>query len=602
MRQSSIRFTQLLALHLLVAGLLSGAAPAAELLRSEPSAFVRANLDSPVEWMPWGDAAFARVRQEHKPVFLFLGSFTSELSRAMRRQTFSNPETARMLNQNFVCVLVDIEEHPELAALYRAYLSDVKQLKGLPMNLWLTPDWRPFEGGTYLPPTEEWGKASFSKIAGQALQAWTSDPAACRKRAGEAVAALLAEAPVAPEGPVTPEKTKARLASAAAAWIASADPVNAGFGDAPKSAEPEVLRFLLAQGPTDRAVAVSTLRAIAASPMRDPLDGGFFHSSADAAWRVPNPQKWLTDQARLALALLDAAQGADAAVFADAARGALDYALNRLIRPDGTFAATEDATADEFADYYPWTQAELIQVLGTGAELFNTRHGVVAGGNVPADFDLGGHFKGKNLLSSVLASDAADATAAARLLVVRDRRPALPRDERATAGAHGLMLAALARAGEVLDEPRYRAAAAHTFAVIQREFLLTPAGDLRRFRGSALPAAPEDYAAVALGCREFARTAHHKEALALADTLLARATSLYLPGGGGHFYAVPTALPEGIWERPLADGDPLSAESLALLAGLPPAQARPIVSALSGALETDDKPAGDGLLALSRQP
>ena len=574
--------------------------PAAEQLRGESSALLRVSVASPVDWMPWGEAAFARAKQAQKPVYLFIGSFNHGLSRAMREQTFAQPEIAKMLNANFVCVLVDQEEHPELAALYRTYLSGVKQLTGLPMNLWLTPELLPFDGATYLPPSEEWGKTSFSKLANQVQQAWTTDPAACRQRAGEAVAQLLADRALGSGAPGAGDKIPERLKTAAETWRAQFDAAHGDFGEAPKTPEPELLRFLLRQSPPDRAAALKTLRSIATGALRDPLDGGFFQSASDAAWRVPHPQKTLALQARLALAWLDAAHGEDAVAFAGAACGALDFALNRLVRPDGTFAAGQDATADGFANYYTWTEAEIDRVLGADAAMFKLAHGVEAAGNVPADFDLSGQFKGQNLLRSALLATAEDRAAAARLLVVRERRPAPPVDDRATAGTHGLLLAALSRAGAQLDEPRYRAAAARLFATIKKEFQITPAGDLRRLVTTAIPAAPADYAAVALGCREFARAAHQPEAEALADRLLAIAGSRLLDPIAGRYYATTAALSPGIFLRPLASGDMPSPESLALQAGVPPEQALVIASSLSALLsEAGDTPPGDVLLALA---
>ena len=155
---------------LVVPGLLASAvvAHAADRLKSETSAFLKGFADSPVDWMPWGDAAFARAASEQRPVFLFIGSFTSELSGSMRRQTFANTKNADWLNKQFVCVIVDRDERPDVAALYAAYVSNLKQLSGWPLNVWLTPEFQPFEGATYLSPSEDWGAPGFLKLANQA--------------------------------------------------------------------------------------------------------------------------------------------------------------------------------------------------------------------------------------------------------------------------------------------------------------------------------------------------------------------------------------------------------------------------------------------------
>ena len=184
---------------------------------------------------PWGDAAFARAKTEQKPIFVFVGSFTSELARAMRTQTFANAETSKWLNQHFVCVLIDREERPDLANLYEAYVVRVKQLSGWPLNIWLTPDLLPFDGAAYLAPSEEWGRPGFLKSANQAKSAWETDRAGCRSRAAEVAAQLAPDAPTA-AGIWDAVKIRSRLLAAAEAWRGSFDATLGGFSTPPKYA------------------------------------------------------------------------------------------------------------------------------------------------------------------------------------------------------------------------------------------------------------------------------------------------------------------------------------------------------------------------------
>ncbi len=584
----------------LVLGVLLSAAASPQLSTSA-SAFVREQAGSVVDWQPWSAATFQHAKEANRPVYVFLGSFLSELTRATCKQSFANADTAAFLNGHFVCVLVDREEQPDVAAYAQHYLRTVKQLGGWPAHLWLTPELQPFEGAGYLPPSEEWGKSSFIKIAQQVQDAWANGAIGCRARAAEAVTRLAAPFPPLPAGGGHPEKLKTGLADAANAWRTSFDAGNGGFSDPPKNPEPELLCFLLHQSPADRDAALLTLRKLTTSALRDPLDGGIFHNATDARWNLPYPQKTLADQARLVLAFLEAAQGDDAKTFASVVRGLLDYSLTRLVRPDGTFAAAEDATADEFAGYYAWTEKEIDTVLGADAAAFKQAHGVEAAGNVSADDDLSGTYKGKNLLRSAATNDAATA---AKLLAAREQRTAPPRDDRATAGAHGLLLAALSRAGTQLNEPRYLTAAGHLFDAVKKEFVLSPDGDLRRLRGSVAPAAPSDYAALALGCREFARAAKRPDADALATKLLAKAGSQFFEATSGRYYATPATLPAGISARPPAGNDVPVAESLALMAGVTAEQAKAITAALSATLDDPNAPtaSGDILLALSKSP
>jgi uncharacterized protein YyaL (SSP411 family) len=355
---------------------------------------------------------------------------------------------------------------------------------------------------------------------------------------------------------------------------------------------------MLLQSPEDRKDALETLRALATSAVRDPLDGGFFRHASDAGWRIPYQQKTLADQARIALAFLDGAMGTDASSFGQCARGALDYALSRLSLHGGTFASAEDATGDDFAGYYAWTEAEIDTALGADSQAFKLAHGVLPGGNVPASDDPSAQYAQKNLLRSLADTDARQAADAARLLAVRDRRPFPPRDDRASAGAHGLILSALARAGEQLGERRYLAAARRTLEAVKAGFLLSQDGALRRMEGSALPAAADDYAALALGCQDFARAANDRDAAAFATLLLAQLDARFYDPASSVYFGAPKPPGPGLFMRPLAAEDPPTAGPLALLANA--SHARASAAALSASLDESSAQApGDQLLALA---
>lgn len=599
-------FFRLSVLALLTGGWGAALRAADSPLAGSASVFIREQAGSAIQWQNWEAKTLERAKKEGRPVYVFIGSFLSELSRATTKQSFTTPEVIELLNQNFICVIVDRDEQPDVAACAQHYLRTVKQLDGWPAHLWLTPELQPFEGGSYLPPSEEWGKASFIKIARQAKDAWTADPAACQARAKEAVNTLLKPFPIitAASGEKIPEK----LTVAAKAWTDTADAAHGGFGEAPKAPEPELLRFLLRQPPADREIALKTLRAIAAGAIHDPVDGGYFERTTDAAWKMPYFQKTLAMQARLALAFLDAAQLSGDKSFIPAARSALDYALASLALPDCGFAAAQDGTGETAAGYFAWTAAEIDTALGADAAAFKTAYGVEATGNVSAEEDASGAFAGKNLLyratpAGETAAEAALASAAAKLRTARAQRPALPRDERATAGSHGLMLAALSRAGTQLSEPQYLEAAKSLFAVIKKEFIISTVGDVRRVRGNTTAGAPTDYAALALGSREYSQVTKSKDADALANQLLARTNQLFLETATGRYYAAPAESPVGIFTRAPAAVDTLSAEAVALQAGAPADTAKALTAGLVGTLENAPTAPGDALLALaSAQP
>ncbi|HEY1794444.1 MAG TPA: DUF255 domain-containing protein [Opitutaceae bacterium] len=578
------------------AGLASG--QAAERLAGEQSAFLRQYAASPVDWMPWGGAAVARAKSEQKPVFLFIGSFTSELAGDMRRQTFSNPKNAAWMNQHFICVIVDRDERPDVAALYESYVELVRQVTGWPLNIWLTPDFEPYEGATYLSPSEDWGAPGFLKLADQARSAWATSPAACRRRAHEAVVQLTPPPHPPPPAAWDAGKARTRLDADAAAWLSAYDPQTGGFGDIPRLPEPELIRFMLRRSAEDREAALRTLRALATSAVRDPLDGGFFKHGADAAWHIPYQQKTLSDQARIALAYLDAAKGADRRSFSECARGALDFALGRLALPGGLFSSAEDATGDGYAGYYTWASAEIDAALGADAASFKEAHGVQADGNIPASDDPSATYAHRNILRSTAEQTDRDRRDCALLLALRGRRPAPPVDTRATAGEYGLVLDALSRAGAELHEPRYLDAARRTLGAARAALLVSADGSLRRMPGSAVGAFADDYASLALGCRDYAAAAHDRAASALAGRLLAQMDARYFDAATGTYLGAPNPPGAGFFIRPVPADDPPSAESLAICAGSP--RAMEVAGALSQSLDDSSAQApGDQLLALA---
>jgi hypothetical protein len=314
-------------------------------LAASPSEFVRAQSASGVQWHVWNDASLAEAKAAGKSVYVFIGSPLSELTRATIAQTFGSEKTVAWINESFFCIFVDADAQPGVAALGQHFIGAVKQLRGLPVHLWLTPDGlQPYDGANYLPPSEEWGKPGFLKAARSAHDTWALDPARARALAAEALEMMR----LPPLDPAATADAEAKLAAAAGAWVAAADQVNGGFGGAPKQPEPELIRFLLARGGAPgRAAALAAARAIVGGALRDPVDGGFHRRCIDDAWKEPYFQKTLIDQARIALALFDAADAAQDAGLRAAGIAALDFVLQHLRLPDGTFAAALDGTLAE---------------------------------------------------------------------------------------------------------------------------------------------------------------------------------------------------------------------------------------------------------------
>jgi hypothetical protein len=326
-------------------------------LASAPTEFVRAQASSKVHWQPWTEAVLARAKQQNKPVYVFIGSPLSELTRATLNQTFTSEKTVTWVNESFFCIFVDADAQPDVAALGQHFIVSVKQLRGQPVHLWLTPDTlQPYDGANYLPPSEEWGKPGFLKAARAALDTLTVDPA-------KALANEAAEMMRLPALDLNAKiDVAAKLEAATKAWTAAIDPINGGFGSAPKLPEPELIRFLLTRDAPAREAALNAARALVNGAARDPVDGGFYRRCMDEAWKEPYLQKTLIDQARIALALFEAAEAAKDEKLRAAGIGALDFVLKELKNPDGTFAAALDGTLEENPD--PAKRPKFVKVGG----------------------------------------------------------------------------------------------------------------------------------------------------------------------------------------------------------------------------------------------
>ncbi|HEU5079727.1 MAG TPA: DUF255 domain-containing protein [Opitutaceae bacterium] len=605
-----------LALAALALGLTT-ASHAAEGLRDEGSFFLRQHHDDAITWSNWGDAAFARAKRENKPIYLYVGATTSELSRAMQKQSFVNPQIIAALNHDFVSVMVDRDARPDLAALAQSFLQANKQLTGWPANLWITPALKPYDGATYLPPSEEWGKEGILNVVKRLTEEWKNAPESVASKANEAVSNTQAAEyfELGPE--FTEANVKPLLEKAATAWLERYDATRGGFGEAPRFAEPELLRFLLRTPGPARDAAVATLQAIDRGALHDPIDGGFFHRTIDAAWEFPSFQKLLGDQARLSEAFLDAAQLTKNPAFTQAAREALDYALTQLASPTGGYIHAVDATAEESMTGYGWTRDEVISALGEKqAAAFIAAYSVKAEGNVSAENDAGGKWKGKNILLRKADAPALTAeqlaAARAKLLPLRQSRAKPLRDQNVIIAENGLFLTALLRAGKELNEPRYEKAAAKLADFLRHQIKEhrvprlassdtegSPAsvGSSNPEGSSNTEGSPDDYASLALAFANLGGAAK-SEALALLKTQ----REAFFDAKTGHFFAA-RADASGFWIRPHsldpAAGDPSSAEMTTLLANSAAGEdsPEPLLKALTASLnDPNGPPRGDILL------
>jgi len=535
-------------------------------LSRERSPYLLQHADNPVDWFPWGDEAFRKAAAEDKPIFLSIGYSTCHWCHVMAHESFENDAIAAILNERFVPIKVDREERPDVDRVYMTFVQATTGSGGWPMSVWLTPDLKPFYGGTYFPPASRWGRAGFADVLQEIARVWETDREKV-VRSAESLASRLKE--MERRGAAAAELPGAEaLARTVSQFHQAFDWRHGGFGDAPKFPRPSELLFLLREHARTgdefaRDMALRTLRAMAMGGMRDHVGGGFHRYSVDAAWRVPHFEKMLYDQAQLALACLEAAQVSGDRVFLDVAEDTLQYVLREMTDAEGGFYSAEDAdsvppeqagapgahTAE--GAFYLWRAEELDRLLGGDADLVKRRFGIEPQGNAPQDPQQ--EFAGKNILylaesveEIAARTELAPTEVAARLDEARLRlfearlsRPRPHRDDKVLTAWNGLMIAALARAGRVVpgfaeDDgaggARYLHSARRAAAFIHRRLWQPAAGTLlRRFRAgeAGIEGYAEDYAYLIFGLLELFQADGDPEWLEWAIELQRRQDALF---------------------------------------------------------------------------
>jgi uncharacterized protein YyaL (SSP411 family) len=552
-------------------------------LTRESSPYLLQHQNNPVEWYPWGEEAFARAREEQKPIFLSIGYSTCHWCHVMEHESFENAKVAEALNRSFVSIKVDREERPDVDRVYMTFVQATTGSGGWPMSVWLTPELEPFYGGTYFPPSSRWGRPGFLDILGEIARVWREERDRVVESAHSVVARLTSLRPDDGSPGVPGAET---LDQAVQEFASVFDAARGGFGQAPKFPRPSELLFLLREhsrtgADEPRDMALTTLRAMALGGMRDHLGGGFHRYSVDRDWRVPHFEKMLYDQAQLALAYVEAGQLSGDAWYLDVAADTLEYVARDLRDPAGGFCSAEDADSvppERAAEdpgahktegaFYIWPDLEVGDALGPDAELFRRRYGVLPAGNAPSDPQ--GEFTGKNLLyvadgidqiakaAGRAPDDVALVLRRARLALRarRDRRPRPHLDDKVLTAWNGLAIAAFARAarafsgragslappaGEREDLSGALRGLARDAATFVRDSLWdAKAGTLlRRYRrGEAgVPAYAEDYACLVFGLLELFQTDGDPAWLEWAVTLQRTQDELFADPSGGGWYS-----------------------------------------------------------------
>jgi uncharacterized protein YyaL (SSP411 family) len=559
-------------------------------LARERSPYLLQHASNPVDWFSWGDEAFSKARSEDKPIFLSIGYSTCHWCHVMEHESFENDRIAAVLNEHYVSIKVDREERPDVDRVYMTFVQASTGSGGWPMSVWLTPELKPFYGGTYFPPTSKWGRPGFVDILQDIARVWTTERGKVAESADALTARLRAIEKAAPTWTVPEAGALRRTVDQ---FRQSFDARHGGFGDAPKFPRPSELLFLLREyaratgssGKPDggepriednqaRDMVVRTLRAMAAGGMRDHVGGGFHRYSVDAGWRVPHFEKMLYDQAQLTLAFIEGAQASGDPFFLEVAEDTLRYVLRDMSDSEGGFHSAEDADSlppdghsgaaasedhssaqKKEGAYYLWRADEIDALLGKDAGVVRLRFGIEPGGNAPQDPQQ--EFTGKNLLYVARSVDDLAKEAGKRqdeivdilnralktMFVERSKRPKPGRDDKVLTAWNGLMIAALARMARVLPTGQgapYVDAATRAAAFLRARMWDAQSRTLlRRFRDghAEIPGYAEDYAYLIFGLLELFQVEGDVAWLEWAITLQRRQDELFWDENGGGWFS-----------------------------------------------------------------
>ena len=468
-------------------------------LAQEKSPYLLQHADNPVDWYPWGEEAFAKARAENRPIFLSIGYSTCHWCHVMAHESFESAEVAGVMNREFVNIKVDREERPDVDRVYMTFVQATTGSGGWPMSVWLTPELKPFVGGTYFPPEDRYGQPGFTKVLERIALAWKQGHEKISEQGTDIITALeqAAAGPAAETARLDEETLQAAYQQISRSY----DAHEGGFGVAPKFPRPVTLNFLtrmFARDPQSDSgkhaleMDLFTLRKMAAGGMHDHLGGGFHRYSVDSYWHVPHFEKMLYDQAQLTVAYLEAFQISREPLFEEVARDTLDYVRRDMTAKEGGFFSAEDADSEipgsperkkSEGAFYIWSKEELDAALGPSAEIFNFHYGVKPNGNVSPGGDPHGEFTGRNILIELqpLAETAKHfkkeeaeireilAKARETLLALRAKRPHPHLDDKIITAWNGLMISAFARGAQVLNDPAYLEAATRAATFLSKQ-------------------------------------------------------------------------------------------------------------------------------------
>jgi len=527
-------------------------------LAQETSPYLRQHQDNPVDWFAWGDEALDRARREDRPLLVSIGYSACHWCHVMERESFEDPEVAALMNEHFVCIKVDREERPDVDAVCMEACQTMTGQGGWPLNAFLTPEQAPFYVGTYFPPGPRHGMPSWRTVLEAVAEAWTQRRDQVRAQGAQVLESLGAVSRLpASQEPIS----DVLLVEATQALGGLYDPVNGGFGRAPKFPQASAIEFLMARG--ERAMSLGALRAMAVGGIYDQIGGGFSRYAVDATWTVPHFEKMLYDNALLARAYLHGWQVSADPLLRRVCVETLDWAMAEMRGPEGGFCSALDADSEGVeGKFYVWTLEELAAVLDDEPL---TAEAIAFFGATAA-----GNFEGANVLEGRGPIPARLNEIRSWLYEARAKRVWPGLDDKRLTSWNALMVSSLAQAGAALERPDYMAAAADC-----AEFLLGQMRDpegrlLRTFKdGRAhIDAYLEDHAYLLEALLTLYEATFdprwYAEAVTIADTMIDR----FADREEGGFFTTAADQDTGFARRKDLDDSPIPAGGSSAAFGL----------------------------------
>lgn len=514
-------------------------------LINEASPYLLQHAHNPVDWYPWSDEAFKASKKQDKPVFLSIGYSTCHWCHVMERESFTDADTAAILNKHFISIKVDREERPDVDAIYMNAVQAMTGSGGWPLSVFLTPEGKPFYGGTYFPPNDVYGRPSFKRILLTIADAWENRREQLLESAdkvGEILTSLGKQYGQSSLSPKLLDTAKSHLENIF-------DNTHGGFGSAPKFPQPSNLSMLLRYwhrtGDTKAlAMVTKTLDAMANGGIYDHIGGGFHRYSTDSQWIVPHFEKMLYDQALISKVYVEAFQITKDEKYASVTKEIFDYVLRDMTDSKGGFYSAEDADSQgKEGAFYVWKPKEIEKILGTSeAQIFNEYYSVTDSGNFERNKSILNVTNSIEALTIQFGKERSEvenilSQGRTKLLAYRSKRPRPHRDDKIITGWNGLMISSLAQGGVVLYEPKYVDAAEKATDFVLST-LRTDARLRRYYRnGKAVEQGVlDDYAFMTMGLLDLYEATFNTKWLIEAKKLTNEMMELFGDGKGGGFY------------------------------------------------------------------